>query len=120
MGQGNTKGPDPLSSDQPARVFPGDLTTEEQKQMVIRAYNNLKTTFETFARPDGGKEAPAKTCRDLHVAHPEKPTGDVSLAKIVIQKILQRLQIIIIFVSFSTGWIPMLAIPRMPSWSTVT
>ena len=78
MGGGNTKGPDPLSADQPARVFPDDLTTDEQKQMVIRAYNNLKKTFEEFAQPDGGKETPAKTCRDLRVAHPDKPSGEVS------------------------------------------
>ncbi len=75
MGQGNVKGPDPLASDQP-RTFPGDLTTDEQKQMVIRAYNNLKETFEQFAKPDGGKNTPAKTCKDLHLAHPEKPSGD--------------------------------------------
>lgn len=75
MGQGNVKGPDPLSSDQP-RVFPGDLTTDEQKQMVIRAYNNLKDTFETFAKPDGGKNTPSKTCRDLKLAHPDKPSGE--------------------------------------------
>merc|ERR1712142_1457828 len=50
MGQGNTKGPDPLSSDQPARVFPGDLTTDEQKQMVIRAYKNLKETFDAISK----------------------------------------------------------------------
>merc|ERR1712223_1921230 len=76
MGGGNTKGPDPLSADQPARVFPDDLTTDEQKQMVIRAYNNLKKTFEQFAQPDGGKETPAKTCRDLRVAYPDKPSGE--------------------------------------------
>ena len=78
MGQGNTKGPDPLSADEPARVFPGDLTTDEQKQMVIRAYNNLKRTFEEFAKPEGGKDTPAKTCRDLKIAHPDKPSGEVS------------------------------------------
>lgn len=78
MGQGNTKGPDPLANDQPARVFPGDLTTDEQKQMVIKAYRKLKDTFETFAKPDGDKASPAKTCRDLHVAHPDKESGEVS------------------------------------------
>jgi len=76
MGQGNTKGPDPLSSDEPMRVFPGDLTIDEQKRMVVRAYNNLKQTFETFAQPDGGQETPAKTCRDLHAAHPDKTSGE--------------------------------------------
>ena len=79
LGQGNTKGPDPLSSDEPMRVFPGDLSIDEQKRMVVRAYNNLKQTFETFAQPDGGKETPAKTCRDLHAAHPDKTSGEVKL-----------------------------------------
>ena len=65
-----------MSSDQPMRTFPGDLTTDEQKQMVIRAYNNLKETFESFAKPDGDKGTPAKTCRDLHLAHPDKPSGE--------------------------------------------
>merc|ERR1719422_377431 len=76
LGGGNTKGPDPLSSDEPMRVFPGDLTIDEQKRMVVRAYNNLKQTFETFAQPDGGQETPAKTCRDLHAAHPDKTSGE--------------------------------------------
>ena len=76
MGQGNVKGPDPLSSDQPMKTFPGDLTTDEQKQMVIRAYNNLKETFEAISKPDGDKTRPAKTCRDLKMAHPEKSSGD--------------------------------------------
>ena len=51
---------------------------DEQKRMVVRAYNNLKQTFETFAQPDGGQETPAKTCRDLHAAHPDKTSGEVN------------------------------------------
>ena len=46
--------------------------------MVVRAYNNLKQTFETFAQPAGGQETPAKTCRDLHAAHPDKTSGEVN------------------------------------------
>ena len=76
MGQGNTKGPDPLASDQPSRTFPGDLTTDEQKQMVIRAYKNLKETFDAISKPEGDKNSPAKTCRDLNMAHPDKPSGE--------------------------------------------
>jgi collagen type II alpha len=76
MGGGNTKGPDPLASDQPARTFPGDLTTDEQKQMVIRAYKNLKETFDAISKPEGDKNSPAKTCKDLNMAHPDKPSGE--------------------------------------------
>ena len=69
------QGPDPLS-DQP--VKPGkNLSPEEQKRMVLNAYRELKKTFDEFQKPDGDKETPAKTCRDLHVAHPDKPSGDV-------------------------------------------
>jgi len=76
LGQGNTKGPDPLSSDQPMRMFGGDLSTEEQRRMVMTAYNKLKDTFEGLVKPDGSKNVPAKTCRDLHLAYPEKPSGE--------------------------------------------
>ena len=75
LGQGNTKGPDPLSSDQPARLAK-DLTPDEQKQLVIKFYKELRTSFESFSAPDGSKETPAKTCRDLHAATPDKPSGE--------------------------------------------
>ena len=78
LGQGSTKGPDPLSSDQPVRMFAGDLSSEEQKKMVLQAYRKLKETFADFSKPDGDKETPAKTCRDLLSAHPDKPSGEVS------------------------------------------
>ena len=44
--------------------------------MVIRAYRKLKKTFDEFARPDGDQKTPAKTCKDLKLAHPDKPSGD--------------------------------------------
>ncbi len=69
------QGPDPLSSDQPAKV--ADLTTEQQRQLVIQAYRKLKTTFEEFSKPNGDKDSPAKTCKDLKLAHPEKESGEV-------------------------------------------
>ena len=69
----NFQGPDPLSSDQPIK----DITPEEQKRRVLNAYRELKKTFEEFQQPDGGKETPAKTCKDLHIAHPDKPSGEV-------------------------------------------
>ena len=45
--------------------------------MVIQAYKKLKDTFEEFSRPNGDQRTPAKTCRDLRLAHPEKPSGEV-------------------------------------------
>ena len=47
--------------------------------LVIKLnFRKLKETFADFAKPDGDKETPAKTCRDLHAAHPDKPSGEVS------------------------------------------
>jgi len=75
LGQGNTKGPDPLSSDEPARPD-GGLTTQQQRQLVIQAYQKLKKQFDAYTKPAGTKESPAKTCKDLHVAYPNKPSGE--------------------------------------------
>jgi len=57
-------------------MFGGDLSSDEQKQLVRNAYNKLRDTFENFAKPDGEKNSPAKTCRDLHTAYPDKPSGE--------------------------------------------
>merc|ERR1712200_237640 len=51
LGSGNSKGPDPLSADEPARMFAPDLS-------------------------DGGKNTPAKTCKDLLSNYPDKESGD--------------------------------------------
>uniref|UniRef100_A0A1B6CMR8 Fibrillar collagen NC1 domain-containing protein n=2 Tax=Clastoptera arizonana TaxID=38151 RepID=A0A1B6CMR8_9HEMI len=76
LNQGQSKGPDPLSGDEPMRLFGSDLSEEERKALVLKAYEHLKTSFERFKRPDGTKNAPAKTCRDLAVAYPELPDGE--------------------------------------------
>merc|ERR1719225_2229820 len=76
VGQGNSKGPDPLSNDEPARIVGPELSDEELKELVVSAYKKLKVSFAEFAKPDGGKATPAKTCKDLNLAHPEKPSGD--------------------------------------------
>jgi hypothetical protein len=47
--------------------------------MVLQAYKKLKDTFEDFSRPNGDQRTPAKTCKDLKLAHPDKPSGEVSL-----------------------------------------
>jgi len=57
-------------------MFGPDLSDDEKKNLVIRAYKNLKDSFEEYARPDGGKNNPAKTCRDLHTTYPDKESGE--------------------------------------------
>ena len=71
-----SQGPDPLSGDEPARMFGPDLSDSDRRTLVMKAYKTLKSQWERFRRPDGGRDYPAKTCRDLHVAHPELPSGD--------------------------------------------
>lgn len=43
--------------------------------MVINAFHAIKKNFERFNKPDGGKDSPGKTCRDIKMAYPEKPSG---------------------------------------------
>jgi collagen type II alpha len=76
LGQGTSKGPDPLSADEPARMFGPELSDEDKKNLVIRAYKRLKESFEEFKKPDGGKNSPAKTCKDLKTSFPDKESGE--------------------------------------------
>merc|ERR1719312_1885756 len=69
MSQGSAKGPDPLSADEPAR----DFGSPEQMR---EAYERLKAALERIKKPDGTKETPAKSCKDLKNNHPTKPSGD--------------------------------------------
>lgn len=57
-------------------MFGPDLSDSDRRTLVMKAYKTLKSQWERFRRPDGGRDYPAKTCRDLHVAHPELPSGD--------------------------------------------
>jgi Fibrillar collagen C-terminal domain len=70
------KGPDPLSGDEPVRIFGKEITEEERKKLVVKAYEQLKRSYERFKQPDGEKTSPARTCRDLAIAHPDKPSGN--------------------------------------------
>lgn len=69
------QGPDPLSGDEPARMF-GDISDEERRNLVMQAYEHLKSTFERFKKPDGKKNYPGKTCRDIWAAYPDSPSGE--------------------------------------------
>lgn len=41
----------------------------------MKAYEKLKSSFQKLMKPDGEKNSPAKTCRDLFVAYPDKLSG---------------------------------------------
>lgn len=79
LGQGQTKGPDPLQGDDselPARLFGQEITDDERRDLITKAYEQLKTSYKKFLRPEGTKESPAKTCRDLSYTHPDLPSGE--------------------------------------------
>lgn len=84
MSQGGSKGPDPMSGDDSSvvgnngRMFPplDSLTDEERNEVMQRAYEQLKASFDAIAKPDGSQKAPSKSCKDLKTAHPTKPSGD--------------------------------------------
>jgi collagen type II alpha len=57
-------------------MFGPELSDEDKKNLVIRAYKRLKESFEEFKKPDGGKNSPAKTCKDLKTSFPDKESGD--------------------------------------------
>lgn len=76
---GSVKGPDPLGDDPnslPPRFFKDDMTPAERKEVVMKAYERLKVSLDKFLKPDGSKEAPAKTCGDIKYHHPEFESGE--------------------------------------------
>jgi collagen type II alpha len=52
------------------------LSDEEKRAIVFKAYENLKERFEKFKKPNGEKMYPARSCRDLAVAYPEYDSGN--------------------------------------------
>lgn len=76
--QGSIKGPDPLGDDpnaMPPRFFKDNMTAAEKKSIVMKAYERLKVSLDKFLKPDGSKEAPAKTCADILYHHPKFESG---------------------------------------------
>lgn len=71
-GANTQKGPSGDQNDDPLR----NLTDDEKRAIVFKAYENLKERFEKFKKPNGEKDYPAKTCRDLAVAYPEYESGE--------------------------------------------
>lgn len=72
------KGPSNIQEDSPVnRVF-GDqkLTVEEQRNLLKKAYEQLKRNYDHLSKPTGQKNSPARTCKELALAQPELPSGD--------------------------------------------
>lgn len=65
-----------MSGDEPPRIFGEDITQAQKREMIVKAYRQLKITFNKLVKPDGEQDSPAKTCRDLFVAHPNKQSGE--------------------------------------------
>lgn len=62
----------------PARFFGKDMTEAERKEVVMKAYERLKVSLDKFLKPDGSKEAPAKTCADIKYHHPDFESGKLT------------------------------------------
>lgn len=59
--------------------FPADEpfgNEEERRKIVMRAYEQLKSSLERLKKPNGEKNNPAKTCRDIAAAYPEAKSGN--------------------------------------------
>ncbi|KAG5898590.1 hypothetical protein JTB14_016601 [Gonioctena quinquepunctata] len=74
QGANNQKGPDPMN-DQPARIFGKEMTEEETRDLINKSYEQLKTSFDRLKKPNGQKNSPGKTCRDILAAYPESQSG---------------------------------------------
>ena len=47
----------------------------EKNSEFVQKMEELKETVQMLAKPDGSKENPARTCRDIKSNYPEKATG---------------------------------------------
>lgn len=73
---GNNKGPSSGQEDEPFRLF-GDkrFTDEDRKEILLKAYEQLKSSLNKYHKPKGDENSPAKTCKHLALAHPEFKSG---------------------------------------------
>lgn len=69
------KGPDPLAGDEPAKLFDSNVPLEEKQRIVFDYYRRLVDEYDRLRHPTGQKDAPARTCRDLAISHPELQDG---------------------------------------------
>lgn len=72
---GNNKGPSG-QEDEPVRLL-GDkrFTDEDRKEILLKAYEQLKTSLDRYNKPKGDKISPAKTCKHLALAQPDFKSG---------------------------------------------
>lgn len=77
----NNKGPsNNIQDDSPFnRIFVGSdhqISIEEQRNLLKKAYEQLKRNLDKLNTPTGQKDSPARTCKELAVAQPQLPSGD--------------------------------------------
>ena len=72
---GNTKGPSDSMRDEAMKFGGFELTEEERRKIIMKAYETLKESFDKLKKPDGKQYSPAKTCRDLFAAYPDYKSG---------------------------------------------
>lgn len=74
----NNKGPSSIQEDSPVgRIFGNEkLTMDEQRNLLKRAYEQLKRSYDHLSKPTGEKNSPAKSCNELAIVKPELPSGD--------------------------------------------
>ena len=51
------------------------MSETERRELIFNAYKKFKTSFEKFKKPNGEKDNPAKTCKDLYAAYPDLESG---------------------------------------------
>lgn len=75
---GNTKGPSSeAQGDEPMRLFGDDRFNEdERRELLVKAFDELKTSFKRLLKPNGQKNTPAKTCHDLANDYPNLTSGE--------------------------------------------
>lgn len=59
-----------------ARVlFDDKASIEDKKKIIFEYYKKLVEEYDRIRNPVGTKDAPAKTCRDLSISHPDFKSG---------------------------------------------
>jgi hypothetical protein len=69
------KGPDPLQGDdpnKPPRTFGPDIKEDEN---AFEALVQIGEAIDAFKKPTGTRAAPARTCKDLALSHPDFDNG---------------------------------------------
>lgn len=74
----NNKGPSDIQEDGPINRMFGNhrQTAEEQRNIIKRAYEQLKRTYDKIDKQTGEKHSPARTCEELHSSKPELDSGE--------------------------------------------